>query len=122
MNYKNKVLVNTEGIIEIHVVGDQTRSSVQAMGDEAKKLATKLRAEHKPALVLDNLLAIGAVPAEARRLVVALVKSSDYDKLAMLGSGALIKLGANLILQATGRGGQVRYFDKETEALSWLTK
>jgi hypothetical protein len=54
--------------------------------------------------ILDNLTQIGAVTAEARQLVMALVKSTDYDKLALLGRGSLIKLAANLILHAAGRG------------------
>ena len=117
---ENRVFINKYGMIEIKVRGDQTVSSVQAMGDEAVQLGRSLRNEHKPALILDNLLEIGEVPPEARKRVADLVRSSDYDKLAMLGTGTLIKLGANLILQATGRGKQVRYFDNRTAAIRWL--
>ena len=117
---ENRVFINKHGMIEIKVRGDQTVSSVQAMGDEAIQLGRALRNEHKPALILDNLLEIGEVPPEARKRVADLVRSSDYDKLAMLGAGTLIKLGANLILQATGRGKQVRYFDSRTAAIRWL--
>jgi UDP-N-acetylmuramyl pentapeptide synthase len=118
----NQVFINKHGVIEIKVCGDQTVSSVQAMGDEAIRLATKIRQSHQPALILDNLLEMGEVPVEARKRVAELVKSSDYDKLAMLGSGTLLKLGANLILQATGRGAHVRYFDNRTEAIDWLMR
>lgn len=116
----NQVFINKHGMIEIKVRGDQTVASVQAMGDEAVRLAAELRKHKQPALILDNLLEMGEVPVEARRRVAELVKSSEYDKLAMLGSGTLLKLGANLILQATGRGKYVRYFDSRTEAIAWL--
>lgn len=116
----NRVFINKHGLIEIKVRGDQTIASVQDMGNEAMSLARRARKQKKPALILDNLLEIGDVPVEARHRVAELVKSSDYDKLAMLGSGVLIKLGANLILQATGRGKQVRYFDSRTAAIRWL--
>ncbi len=117
---KNEVYINDDGIIEIHVRGNQTVASVQIMGDEARSLGQSLRSRHKPALVLDNLLEMGTVPVAARQRVVDLVKSSDYDKLAMLGSGTLLKLGANLMLQATGRGKRVRYFDDLVLAVKWL--
>ena len=100
--------------------GDQTVASVQAMGEEAIRLGVEMRATRKPALILDNLMQMKMVPPEAREMVVKFVRSSDYDRLAMLGSGALLKLGANLLLQATGRGKCVRYFDDRNEAIRWL--
>jgi UDP-N-acetylmuramyl pentapeptide synthase len=90
------------------------------MGDEAVRLCAELRKAKQRALILDNLLEVGDVPVAARRRVAELVRSSKYDKLAMLGAGALLKLAANLILQATGRGKSVRYFDNRTDAIKWL--
>jgi len=107
----NHVFINDLGIIEIQVIGDQTVESVQAMGDRTFKLSEEQRAAGKRVMVLDNLLQMGMVPTEARKLVVDLVKSNEYDKLAMLGSDTVLRLGANLILQATGKGARVKYFD-----------
>lgn len=120
MTQPNKVRLTNEGIVEIFVRGDQTVVSVQEMGEEAMRLCREQRSSHLPALILDNLVAIGTVPPEARQQVAQLIKSSDFDKLAMLGSGSLIKIGANLILQATGRGKRVKYFDSREQALVWL--
>ena len=119
---QNKVFLNDKGIIEIIVHGDQTVSSVQAMGDEARRLGARQRLAGKPALVLDNLLHMGNVPVAARKRVVELVRSSDYDRLAMLGSDMLLKIGANLMLQATGRGKYVRYFEDRAAAERWLMR
>ena len=116
----NKVFINDDGLIEIIVNGDQTAASVQAMGDEAMALARKLKKDGKPALLLDNLLIMGKVPPEARRLVAELIKSSDYDRLAMLGHGTALRLGANLILQATGKGNRVKDFEDRKKATDWL--
>lgn len=117
---KNRVFINDQGIIEIQVRGDQTVESVQAMGDQTIALSAQQRAAGKRALVLDNLLEMGTVPAEARKRVVDLVESNDYDKLAMLGSNPLLKLGANLLIQATGKGSQVKYFDDRAACNAWL--
>ena len=117
----NRVFINDDGIIEIVVNGDQTVDSVQAMGDEALALAQVLQKKGKAALILDNLLLMGSVPPEARHLVAELVKSYDYDRLAMLGHGTALRLGANLILQATGKGSRVKYFEDRGKATAWLT-
>ena len=116
----NRVFINDQGVVEIRVVGDQTVDSVQVTGDRARELALQQREQGGPALILDNLLEMGQVPAEARKLVVELVKSSDYDKLAMLGSGGALRFGANLMLQATGRGSRVKYFDDAEKCMAWL--
>jgi hypothetical protein len=116
----NRVFLNDNRIIEIVVDGDQTRESVQKMGDEAFALSRQHRAQGKKTLLLDNLLLMGSVPPDARKLVVELIKSHEYDKLAMVGSGGILKLGANLMLQATGKGAKVKYFDHYETAVSWL--
>lgn len=116
----NRVFINKQGIIEIQVIGDQTVESVQAMGDECIRLAREQQAEGKPALILDNLLEMGSVPTEARRRVAELVKSNDYDRLAMLGHDTVLRFGANLILQATGKGSKVKYFEDREACTRWL--
>jgi hypothetical protein len=108
------------GIIEILVIGDQTVESVQLLGHEAFKLGQQRLKAKKPVLLLDNVSRIGQVPPEARKVVVDLIKANDYDRLAMYGQGPVIKLGANLLLQATGRGKRVRYFDDYDAATAWL--
>jgi len=117
---KNKVRLNDQGIIEILVNGDQTVDSVQAMADRATELGDVQQSAGKRILILDNLTMIGAVPPDARKRVVELAKSLPYDKLAMLGKGTAIRLGANLMLQATGRGRYVKYFDDYDKATRWL--
>jgi len=118
----NRVFVNDDGIIEIQVRGNQTVASVQAMGDKTVKLAEELRAAGRRVMVLDNLLEMGIVPADARGRVVELVRSNEYDKLAMLGSDTLLRFGANLILQATGKGSRVKYFEDRERCITWLKR
>lgn len=118
----NRVFINTQGLIEIIVDGDQTVESVQKMADKAKKLGIKVTQSGMPLLILDNLLFIGHVPPEARRQVVEQVKTLKYDRLAMVGKGTALRLGANLLLRATGRGNNVRYFDNYEKASEWLRK
>lgn len=120
--HDNKVYLDGEGIITIEVIGDQDVASVGAMGKEIESLLAQQRAAGKPCLILDNLLQIGVVGPDARKLVVALGKSLAYDRLAMLGKGGLMRFGANLMLHATGRTDKMRYFDDPIEAHNWLLR
>jgi hypothetical protein len=116
----NRVFINEHDLIEIVVDGDQTVKSVQAMADKALQLASEQRKVGKRPLILDNLLHMGTVPPEARKRVVELAKSMEYDKLAMVGKGTVLRLGTNLMLQATGKGSRVKYFENYDKAVLWL--
>jgi hypothetical protein len=116
----NQVFINDQGIIEIHVVGDQTVDSVRTAGERARDLATERLQAGKRAMILDNLLLMGTVPVEGRRLAVNLIQATDYDKFAMLGSDRVVRFGANLMLQATGKGSRVKYFEDHETCVAWL--
>lgn len=116
----NQVFLNDDNMIEIAVVGDQNAASVELMGRQIETLVTQLKAVGKPCLVLDNLLQMGKVDTEARKLVVELGKRLDFDRAAMLGQGGLLRFGANLMLRATGRAYKIRFFTDRTAAVTWL--
>ena len=116
----NKVFLNETDIIECHVIGDQTTESVAAMGRKIDSLLTQLKKEKKPGLVLDDLLKMGSVPSAPRNMVIELAKSLPYDRLAMLGAGGIIRVGANIIIRVSGRHRRLRYFSDKDEALRWL--
>jgi UDP-N-acetylmuramyl pentapeptide synthase len=120
MERHNSVALRADNIIEIMVVGNQTIESVQEMADAVGRLAEPLEREHRPILVLDNLLNIGAVSQPARERVVQLAKHMRYDRLAMVGNNGLLRLGANLMLRATGKGDKARFFVNHGEAATWL--
>lgn len=118
----NRVFLRDDGIVEIHVVGVQNAASVELMGREVSTLLSYLRAKKKPCLVLDDLLDIGPVDQGGRNKVVELGKRLDFDKAAMVGKGALLRMGANLMLHATGRADKMKFFENRDDALSWLTE
>ena len=116
----NRVFLNDDGIIEIWVVGQQNAASIELMGRQIDTLLTQQKALGKPCLLLDNLLQIGPVDAAGRKLVVDLAKRLDYDRAAMLGKGGVMRLGASLMLRATGQTYRIRYFDDRDKAVAWL--
>gem|GEM_PF-1434520 len=119
----NKVFLNNDDIIEIHVVGPQTQTSVQAMGVELQALLDELQAQNKPLLVLDNLMQMTDTDTAARRTVSELARSLHYDKVAMLGPDKPLMLyGTQLLLQAIGMGKKIKYFVDAEAANAWLKK
>jgi UDP-N-acetylmuramyl pentapeptide synthase len=92
------------------------------MGRQIDTLITQQKAVGKPCLILDNLLQIGKVDSEARKMVVELASRLDYDRAAMVGKGGIMRFGTNLMLRATGKAYKLRYFDNRDEAIAWLTE
>jgi len=116
----NKVFLNHQGVIEIEVVGDQTTASVRVMGEAIAALASQLRAQSRPVLLLDNLKRMGETTPEARSEVSRLAKTLEFDRGAMVGDGSMMmRYGTNLMLRAIGRS-SLRYFSSRDAALMWL--
>lgn len=118
---ENKVFMHGK-IVVIQVVGDQTEESVQTMGKEAEKIIDQLRQEKKQVLLLDDIRKVGKVTSRGGSAVVSLGKKLKYDKLAFLGNPGILRLGANLMFQAIGKGGRLSYFEDEVKAIKWLEK
>lgn len=114
------VHLREDGIIQVDSSGDKTVFIIRNMGEAISELARIQRENGKPVLVLDDLRSMGSVPPEGRRLVVELAKTLDYDRVAMLGNNAVLRLGVNLMFQASGRADKIKYFDSPEKAIAWL--
>jgi hypothetical protein len=116
----NKIFINKQNIVECQVIGDQTSESITAMGEKIQDQLAQLKSERKPLLLLDDIIKIGQVTPNGRNMVVSLAKTLPYDRLAMLGNNGFIRLGANLIIRASGKARKLRYFTNRNEAVKWL--
>jgi hypothetical protein len=117
---ENKVFINALGLLEINVRGDQTRESVQAMGQSIQELINQLQATNRPVLLLDDLKKMGETDSAARSEVARLAKTLDFDRCAMLGdSNPMTRYGTNLMLRAIGKS-NVKFFASRDAALMWL--
>jgi hypothetical protein len=116
----NKVFVNSEGFIEIWVVGDQTAADTREMGEKVTYYIEQLRTVGKPVLILDNLIKMGRTDNDVRKEVGRFGKTLDFDRAAMVGDGSLfMRYGTNLMLRAVGRP-NARYFGNLESARKWL--
>lgn len=118
---QNKVTVFDDDIVEIQVIGDQTRATVLAMGELANGLLNSLKSQNKRCLVLDDVTAMGVTDTAARRAVKDLASSLHYEKAAMVGSGNLVmRYGTKFLLQAIGMDHKIKYFENRQDAINWL--
>lgn len=116
----NKVFVDQDELLQILVVGPQTRESVREMGEKLGFYSQQFRAEGRPVLILDDLRKMGRTTSEARAEVARLARALDFDRCAMLGDGSWpMRYGTNLMLRAIGRH-NVRYFSNLESAHKWL--
>lgn len=120
VNMQNSVYLDQDGIIVIDTHGDQDEESVEQMGHDVENLITEQRKLGRPALIIDNLMDLGNVGPDARKLVVQLAGRLDYDRAVMIGKGGLMRFGTNLMLRATGKSYKIRFMENETEARKWL--
>jgi len=118
---KNKVFLNDDDIVEIHVVGDQTQASVLAMGKLAEDLLKELAQKKQPALILDDITQMGKTDTPARQAVQKLSGLLPFQKTAMLGDGGpVMRYGTQILLSAIGMGDRIKYFEDRDEAIRWL--
>jgi UDP-N-acetylmuramyl pentapeptide synthase len=116
----NKVYLDQDGLLQIWVIGDQSAESVREMGEKLAFYTRQLREQHKPVLILDNLIKMGETSSEARKEVARLTKTLDFDRAVMVGDGSLVmRYGTNLMLRAIGRS-NTRYFNAMESARKWL--
>lgn len=116
----NKVFVDPDGLLQVLVIGPQSRESVREMGEKLGFYAEQLRHDGQPVLILDDLRKMGETTTEARSEVARIAKALDYDRCAMVGDGSWpMRYGTNLMLRAIGRC-HVRYFGNLETARKWL--
>lgn len=120
-NPHNSVILRTDGIIEVKVVGDQNAKTVTHMGAAIEKLIRQQQKANLAVLVFDDIRQMGKTDSGARGVLAQLSRQLDFDRLAMLGDGSmLMRHGTNFIIRAIGKGNSIHYFDDEQTAMRWL--
>jgi hypothetical protein len=116
----NRVFINSDNVIEIHVVGNQTVDSVREMGEMTKNFINVLRSKSLPVYVIDNVKRLGETDSRVRQVVNNYAKTLQFDQLALVGDGSATMLfSTNLMLRAIGKS-NVRYFSSLDTAMIWF--
>lgn len=115
----NRVFMKAN-LLWIEVVGDQTKDTVRAMGEEITALVTDLRAQKRPVLIMDDVTRICCASPDALMGVALLARIVDYDKAAMVDTHTgILKTTINLILASIKRT-NAHYFSEVAPAQAWL--
>jgi hypothetical protein len=117
---QNTVKLLDDGIIYVEKFGDQTELSLFELTGRISLLATELRKQDKPVLILTNATAEGTMDKSAIAVATKIGQELDYDKSASYGApGFLHVLRENLITEAK-LDAKVANFVTREEALAWL--
>jgi hypothetical protein len=118
---KSKVFINSQGIVEVQVVGILTYALVMTIGEEIKQHLQTAAEQHKPCVVLNDLTQLGMIDSSARRAVIQLAHTLPYKKAVMLSDGSpMVRYPMKYLLQAIGMRKKIKYFENRDEAVKWL--
>lgn len=100
-------------------IGDQNTKTVEHTRAEVTKLVAAIRKKGKRVLILADITRLGKASLSSRIAGYKLMYDLDYDKAAIFGSYRLKGL-IDAVVQASGCGFKVRFFNNREQALEWL--
>lgn len=117
---QNSVKLNSEGIVEAFVVGDQDYESFRKLANEAEPLMIEQRKKGQAVLGLVDLTKKGHYTAASNRAAMEMLEKMDYDRVAMFGAEAVLKEVTEMIILALGKREKTQLFHTREEAVVWL--
>lgn len=120
MKGENHNFLGKVGFVYNIYIGDQDSKTIKRTWKELEGLSKKLRTQKKKVLILTDLTKIGRITLSARRKGLELVRSLDFDKVAMVGDDHLERHVVRIMVNLSGRAFQIKYFFDEKEARQWL--
>lgn len=117
---KNSVRITRDGIIESVIRTDLDYETAYRQGDKVLEKIKQLNAEGKPIFIMHDALEMGIVSHEARKHIIEVSRATDFDRMAIVGKGTIIRLASNLMVQAIGKGDTVKFFHDRDQAIAWL--
>lgn len=117
---RNSVSLNTDGYIEIKIIGDQDYLSFDALRKEAEELAIQLRYSQRAVRGLIDLTEMTGFNTGSNKAALEILGQIDYQKVALFGANASISTVTNLLIQALGKDDRTKLFPDRTSAVNWL--
>ena len=116
----NRVHLISDECVEVYFVGDQTEKTVQSLLVQSDQLLTKRGVPESKMNFLVNLSGIGKTTARARVAASQAMRTRSFRRIGVFGSSIYVKYLATLVISASHKQSQVRYFNDQTEALDWV--
>jgi hypothetical protein len=108
-----------DGIIELVLVGHQTRASSQEFQAQIGDIVDDRRKQHAKALILVDLTGVTGHDSNVRDAAHEML-DRDYDGLALFGENVTVRMLVNWLIRATGQNDRVCFFDTREDAIEWL--
>lgn len=115
---QDKIFINSDNIIEIVLVGDQTAQMFEAIYSDYLPLEEKLRSSGKPVLGLFNLTDETGFSLSSNKAALEILERINYDKVAMYDVPHYSVTEG--IVMATGKSDNTKLFKNREDAISWL--
>lgn len=116
----NRVEFDSNEFISLIYEGDQDESRLKQTIDESGKMMEQLKKDQKPVLVLVDLSHMGKLHTMARHIGEKSLRTQPFDRLAIFGWDIFTKYVVNLIIIASGKSDQAKFFNSRDEAINWL--
>ena len=116
----NSVRLGSADIIEMSFEGKQSEKTLSTSVNQALPHINRLRAAHRPVLVLANVDGLEKLSTTTRRFAVDTLSNISYDRIAVFGATTFNKALINLIAHAAGKSARVRVFPEQQSARHWL--
>lgn len=117
---QNHSYISTDSLIHNIYIGNQNATTVILVGEVLNKLIKQLRSQDRSVLIFSDISKLGKTPLSARRTGLEIMRGLDFDKAAIYGPSSFEKNLVNMIVIASGRGFQIKYFTNPNDAKSWL--
>ena len=113
--------MNPSGLIEQRAIGPQTGASVRKNITELVKLADVQREQHKPVVVLIDIIGVTENNLDAHRAVVKGMLEVPCDLAAFYGPLSL-QIIINMLAIVADKSKAIRAFSNRADSLEWLEK
>lgn len=117
---QNKVELGDGNLVCIELRGQQTGESIREVNHRAQELIVG-HGLTNPNFLMD-ISTVGKSDSQSRKAGNEMIKSLEFNKMALFGAKGFIKQLAALVIKASGKSATVRQFDTVAEAERWLAE
>src|ERR1051326_3319667 len=119
----NKSFLSDEGIIYVFYEGDQTYETLKLLIDATQEMAIMLAGQSKPIVAVIDHTGIGKLPPPSQwKVMIDALKTSEYDKVAIVVKNKFIRHIAKMVVSGIGKGSRFGFCTTHSDAKQWVLR
>jgi hypothetical protein len=120
---KNKVFLGDDGFMHVDWIGDQVHPDIIQISEEIRELASKIKKEGKPVLMLVNLENLGTPDVRSMTQTREEIQTFGMDKMAVYGiHNKFVENVVGVVVNQAELLGKIKYFKSREDAVEWLSE